>query len=431
MLASAVLVAATVLSAGDGAAQPLPVIPTIVERITDNAAVGVIHGWQSNHLLKYQGVLYADGRVDDPAANNETSIGVSPGSAWTWGGAFFRRIPGGQWEQVRRTLEPTYLSLMAPDGRLWNLAPSSFDTAEVIRMVNPLDFSTFEVVYNGTCSYMGAGMSPEGNFLILHAESKDTTAFNPNAIVSAFYDQSTGQWHKQRFVTPEGRYGYIGILLRGRRALAVLNSSISDPKANPDFPHWSWRHVRVASCEDLTSEPWQNRGFLMPEYGATSLQDFIEGPDGNGYLAYSHGGADTMEAWRTTPTPHYIARIGHDLSTEVFATTIDASATRILLDSKGNWYLLGRASDSELHLWAIDPDNGFKPTREYILPGTRKLEGYVIHPLRPDRFGGEDDGDTIHVMSARYVDEKGQSPASGEKAHHAELWYASFRLPTE
>ncbi len=432
MVTYAVVFAAVMLSAPEnGATPPLPTLPTVVERISDNVSTGMIHGWHSNHLLKYKGVLYADGRVDDPAANNETSIGASPGNAWAWGGAFFRRTPDGQWEKVRSTLESTYLSLMAPDGRLWDVAPSSFDMAEVIRMTNPLDFSTFEVVYSGTCAYMGAGMSPEGNFLMLHAESKDIAAFRPNAIISAFYDQSTGKWHKQRFVTPEGRYGYIGILLKGKRALAVLNSAISDPKANPDFPHYSWRHVRVASCDDLTKDKWVNKGFLMPEYGATSLQDFIEGPDGNGYLAYSYGEANTLDEWRKTPTHHYIARIRHDLSAEVFPTTLNASSTRILIDSKGNWYVLGRASDSELHLWAIDPTNGFKPTREYVLPGTKKLEGYVIHPLRPERFGGEDDGDTIHVVSACYVDENGQPPAAGQKAHHAELWHAQFSLPVE
>ncbi len=431
MFTFAVALAVAITVAAETPKPPLPQLPTVVERITDNAAVGVIHGWHSNHLLKYNGVLYADGRVDDPAANNENAIGASPGYAWTWGSGFFRRLPGGQWEKVCSSLESSYLSLMAPDGRMWDIAPSSFDMAEVIRMKNPLDFSTFEVVYAGSCSYMGASMSPEGNFLMLHAESKDIEAFRPNAIISAFYDQSTGKWHKQRFVTPEGRYGYIGILLKGKRALAVLNSAISDPKANPDPPHYSWRHVRLAKCDDLTTDKWENRGFLMPEFGATSLMDFIEGPDGNAYLAYSHGAANTLEEWRKTPTHHYIARIKPDLSAEIFPTTLEAGATRILLDSKGGWYVLGRASDSELHLWAIDPSNGFKPTREWVLPGTKKLEGYVIHPLRPERFGGEADGDTIHVMSARYVDENGLPLTSDKRPHHSELWYAQFRLPVE
>ena len=35
----------------------MPRIPTAVGMISDNLSQGVIHGWQSNHLLKHQGVL--------------------------------------------------------------------------------------------------------------------------------------------------------------------------------------------------------------------------------------------------------------------------------------------------------------------------------------------------------------------------------------
>ena len=57
------------------------------------------------------------------------------------------------------------------------------------------------------------------------------------------------------------------------------------------------------------------------------------------------------------------------------------------------------------------------------------LEGYVIHTLEPVRFGGEDDGDTIHVVSARYVNNQGQKPAQDEKPTRAQLWHAQFDLP--
>jgi len=50
----------------------------------------VIHGWHSNHLLKYNGVLYADGRVPDPAAKN----------TWKCSGALWRREGEGKWTQV-------------------------------------------------------------------------------------------------------------------------------------------------------------------------------------------------------------------------------------------------------------------------------------------------------------------------------------------
>jgi hypothetical protein len=394
--------------------QALPTLPTDVELVAAGLSAGVIHGWHSNLLLKHKGVLYACATVDDPASKNE----------WKRSGLFFRREADGKWTQVGATPESPYIWYAGRDGRFWMVAPSSYGDAQVFRMERPLDFGSFKELYNGTCSYEGASISPEGNFLILHAESQQMQAFVPNAMIGAFYDHQDGKWYKSRIVTPEGRYGYVGIILKGRKAIAVLNSAIQDRKANPNPPHYSWRHVRLARCDDLTKGEWTNKGFLMPEFGNTALNDLMVGPDGNIYLADSHNSGPTYEAMSKEPTLHYITRIKEDLSTEVFATGINAGATRILVSRAGAWYVVGRpGAGGNLHLWAVDPDNGFKPTKEWELPGTDVLQAYVIHTLRPARFGGETDGDTIHLMTAKYLPVEKDQPAK------AELWHASFRLP--
>ena len=76
------------------------------------------------------------------------------------------------------------------------------------------------------------------------------------------------------------------------------------------------------------------------------------------------------------------------------------------------------------HIWDLDPAQGFRPVKEYLLPGTEVLEGYIIHTLRPERFGVGADGDTVHLLSSSDVYEPGASvPAQ------AKLWHVSFRLP--
>jgi hypothetical protein len=216
----------------------------------------------------------------------------------------------------------------------------------------------------------------------------------------------------------------MGIILRGKRALAVLNSAIQDRKANPVPPHYSWRHVRLARSDDLTRGEWVQKPWLMPEYGGTGLQDLTVGPDGNAYLAYSHVSGSTYEETTRTPTRHYVARIGWDLATSVFPTGLDhAGATRLLLDRRGGWHLVGRAGGL-LHLWDLNASAEFRPTSEYVLPGTEKMEGYVIHTLRPERFGGASDGDTVHLLTAGYVKD-----AADPTKHYAQLWHCWFRLP--
>jgi hypothetical protein len=152
----------------------------------------------------------------------------------------------------------------------------------------------------------------------------------------------------------------------------------------------------------------------------------MRGPDGSAYLAYAHrGGTNSYEETAKEPLLHYIARIHDDLRVEVFPTGIEAGSTRILLDSAKNWYVVGRpASGQNLHLWRVDDKAGFKPVKEYELPGTDKFDGYVIHTLRPERFGGESDGDTVHLLTTRFVYTEDKKTID-----HAELWHAQFDLP--
>ena len=81
------------------------------------------------------------------------------------------------------------------------------------------------------------------------------------------------------------------------------------------------------------------------------------------------------------------------------------------------------AGGGNLRLWKVDKKNRFKPISVWELPGTDRLHGYVIHTLRPERFGGESDGDTVHLMSTKDL-----NPAN-KKSTLAELWHAQFELP--
>ena len=75
-----------------------------------------------------------------------------------------------------------------------------------------------------------------------------------------------------------------------------------------------------------------------------------------------------------------------------------------------------------MHLWDLDVENGFQLSNERILVGTEdKLAGYVMNTLRPQRSGGEDDGNTIHLLNA----------AASDDENNAELYHAWFALPRE
>jgi hypothetical protein len=387
----------------------LNAVRTQAERIAQVSSA-VIHGWHSNLILKYRGTLYVCGIVADPGLAD----------AFKHHGVFFRREPDGAWSEVGVVPHAVYSMSVGPDGRFWAVAPNSFQEAQVYRMTRPLDFGSFTEVYNGTCSYEGAGVSPEGNFLMLYAESTQMAAFTPNAVRSAFYARETGEWHESRMVTPEGRYGYEGIILRGRTAIAVLNSSIRDPEATPTPPHYSWRHLRLAGCDDLATGAWRQRPFVMPRFGYTGLQDLMLGPDGNAYLLYLNQTGETLEEAQSAPMTQYLARIHPDLSAEVFTTGMKPSPAKLFCDRRGRWFLVAEL-EPYYHLWQLDPDAGFSPVKEWELPGTEVLEGYICHTLRPERFGGEVDGDTIHLMTARYL------PGT----ELAELWHVCFELPRD
>jgi hypothetical protein len=176
----------------------------------------------------------------------------------------------------------------------------------------------------------------------------------------------------------------------------------------------------LARCDDLTQGQWINQPWLMPEYGDTALQDLRVGPDGNAYLSYWHRSAASLEELAQIPLRHYIARLHEDLTTEVYPTGLEAEATRLVVDSQGKWFLVGRPkSGGNLHLWLLDSAHGFQATQEYELPGTDKLQGYVTHTLRPERFGGEGNSDTVHLLNCSYASD------------HAQLWHACFNLPSQ
>lgn len=397
-----------------------PAIPVQVELVTDRMAGG-IHGWHSSRLLMHDGILYASALLPGPPE-------APPDKPFQNPTCFFQRRDG-RWVRLGEPVPfNLYTMLIGPDGRFWAVGNYGYADCTVYRSREPLAPSTFEALYTGTCAYLGASISPEGNFLIMHAESPQFTAFVPNAVIAAFYDRATDKWYASRLETPEGRYGYIGIVLRGRSAVAVLNSALSDPKANPDPPHYSWRHVRLATCDDLTRGEWRNTAWLMPEYGDTWLNDMILAPDGQVYLSYSYREGATVEEARAKPMEHYIARLHNDATAEVFPTGLaHLASTRLFVSSSGQWFLLGRfAGQPVLSLWELEPPPSLKPTREYALPGTEVLQGYVIHTLRPERFGGQADGDIVHLYTASF-----HPQADNPAAHENRFWHAYFRLPTE
>lgn len=392
-------------------------VPAKVELISDRVSATTVHGWQTCRLVRYGTILYASAARSNPEAKN----------FWEHGGLFFRREPDGRWVEAGRLPFNPYTMCVAPDGAFWGVAPSSYEDCHVYRTAEPKDLTRFEEVHTGTCSYLGASVGPEGNFLVLYAESSRSTAGDPNGVIAAFYERATDTWHRSRIETPEGRYGYEGIILRGRKALTVLNSSLTDP-AHSDGrgTKYSWRHVRLARCDDLTKGEWVNKGWLMPQDGRTTLQDLIVGPDGRAYLSYSHVTAASHEAlMEIGGAPHYIARIHDDLSVDAFQTGLNASSTRLLVDSRGGWHIIGRSGRGNLRLWGLDPERGFKPGDERQVAGTEKLEDYVIHTLRPERFGGEGDGDgdVVHLVGTPSAPDP-----PGKERGDVELWHVFFSL---
>jgi hypothetical protein len=400
-------------AASEPAAAPA-LIPTRVERVAERVSATTIHGWNTGRLLLHDGSLLASAARPNPRAAH----------FWDHGGLFFRRGPEGTWAEAASLGHDAYTMASSCDGSLWAVAPVGYLDVRILRSPPPGDPARLQEVRRAHCSYLGAGISPEGNFLLLSAESGDSTAGRPNAVVAAFFDHAAGAWHESRIATPEGRYGYEGIVLRGKSAVAVLQASLTDPE-HPDVKgsQFSWRHVRLARCTDLTKGEWSTRGWLLPRDGRTFVHDLVADPAGRLLLSLAHATAGSHEELlRTERTPHQVAWISEDLSVESFPTGLDVTAARLLVGRLGGIHLVGRRGPGRLLLFDLDPAT-FRPTQQRELEGTERLTDYVIHTLCPERHGGERDGDAIHLLGA-------PSPPDppGRERGEVELWHVSFRL---
>ena len=223
--------------------------------------------------------------------------------------------------------------------------------------------------------------------------------------------------------TPEGRYGYVGAMVKGRAATLVMQSTIYDPEVSRDDFGYNWRLIRLARCEDLTSQDWVQEPFLITKYGDTILHDMIVAPDGYIYLSYQHRGGDTFEESDAKPKLNYITRIHDDLSTDVFQPDLKGQGHRLYVDSRGQWYAVGRVEDVEnLKLWRLDPDNGFNPVDEWELEGTGELN--MAYALRPERSGGEGSRDTVHLMMVQR-----EMDRNAEMFERLNVRHLSFPLP--
>jgi len=369
-------------------------IDVTVERVADEVGSGTIHGWNTGRLFKFDGALYF--------AANEVQTPENSGDVWGEKGLIFRRDlqAGGAWQQMAAIDPRVYTSCIDHLGRFWTVSPRHFNYVTLWRSEPGMDLDKWTRCYDGTCAYLGMGVDRDGNHLLIHAEDSNDMPRLPNAMISVFYDVATDSWRKSRIEMPEGRFGYVGIIVRGRRGVVLLQSTQLDPVVEPNEPHYNWRLIKLARCDDLMEGEWRVQPWLMRKFGQTKPSDMVEMPNGDLLVSYKHrGGDDSYEATQETPFASYISRIGPDLSVETFEPGIDAGSTRMFVGSDGRWYMVGRPTGAEaLHLWRLDEADGFKPTADWPLPGTETLKSGV-HTLRPDRFGGEGDGDTIYLVA--------------------------------
>jgi hypothetical protein len=388
------------------------------ELIADPVSPNTMHGWNLCRLTKHKGVLYATAEKYLPEDRRTEKWQDNHGLV-------FKKEPGRRWKQIAEIDDDRiYTGAVDPDGRFWWVAPRTFAFIILWKSGPDFDFSDSYRLYDGTCAYLGTGVDNEGNHLLMHAKETNHLIRFPNEMISVYYDKATDSWHRSSMVTPEGRYGYVGIILKGRKATALLKSTLFDPIAAPEPPHYNWRFLRLAKCEDLTKGEWVQQPFLLRKFGHTKMQDMIEGPDARMYLLYRHqGGDESYEATEQLPYPYYITRVEDDLSTTTVKLDFEPVAGKLYISSSGKWYVVGM-QDEKLHLWRVDPGDDFKPVADMPLPGADEVLHDTGHTLRPERFGGESDGDTVHFVTIDPSRGSFGSPYAPVK-----LWHTWFNLP--
>jgi hypothetical protein len=392
-------------------------IEVLTENICDWVGSATIHGWNTGRLFLHDGTLYFIANIKRPEGCDDS---------WKHdrGQVFSRPLGEGTWSECAVIDQRFYTGAVDADGRTWIIDPQEFNNVMLWRSRAGMDFSTIDRMYDGTCAYLGAGVSPDKSFLFIHAEATNHTARFPNALTTVFYDEPTRAYHVGRIPTPQGRFGYVGIILDGRKARVLTQSTQFDPIVEPVIPHYNWRLLKLLACDDLTKGEWKVQPLLDRDFGKTNQQDMMRCPDGSILIACNHQGSDiSYEDGEAQPNEFHIARVADDLSFEIFKPGIQTEATKLFVDSKDQVYAVGRHGEKGLHLWRLDPNGGFKVLADWDLPGTEHMMS-LLHTLRPERFGGQSDGDTIHMVST--------DPAPGgfgTGAQELSPWYARFDLP--
>jgi hypothetical protein len=116
----------------------------------------------------------------------------------------------------------------------------------------------------------------------------------------------------------------------------------------------------------------------------------------------------------------YITRINKDLSVE--DNPVEFGTRRLYVSEAGHWYSLVAPLSGDLELWQLDSGAGFAPIKKFLLPGTKRLKLYAMYTLHPERNGGEDDGDTVHLLSTDR--DNFEDPEGAVK-----YWHVYFDLP--
>lgn len=395
-------------------------IKPYIELIRNPVNTCTIHGWNTGRLFRQDGTLYFAANVPRPSGNDDADWAQDRG-------LIFHRPEGAdRWEERAEIPPRFYTGCVDGDGRCWIVDPQEFSRVKLWRTRAAMNFEKLDLMYQGTCAYLGAGVSPDNSFLFMHAEDTNHTVRFPNAMIGVYYDRPTDSYHLSRIETPQGRFGYVGIIQTGRKAIALLQLTQYDPEVEPNEPYYNWRMIKLVRCDDLIEGKWTEQPVLERAFGQTQMQDMMRGPDGMIYTSCKHrGGDESYEVTQELPFTNRIIRVAEDLSFETFFPDIDSDSTRLFFDSRGHMYAVGR-NGGILHLWKLDIDDGMKVTSHWPLEGTEKMAGGIMHTLRPERFGGEGDGDTIHLATSN------PDPGGfGSTVRELELWYTRFELPVD